>query len=499
MLFSNSAFCRESSRLLDNGDTPWKKSTIKLGISETVKLAVTGNRDIQIATFYPAIATEELKSSQSVYDPALFAENNIIRTERPIQSILDNGTAGEEIFSEHRWDARAGVKQPLPTGGIASVYVDVDHLNSSSDLVIPNPQYTSRLTFQVRQALLKEFFDRSNRSAIEIADINLDIANAEFHKIFSGTIKDVASSYWLFAYYYKQLDISRSAVVDAEDISNRIRVRNEKGLSGQLDVDRAISAVQDRKRRLIADRIKYETTMDQLKLLVGMSPSSPDFRADIIPVEELKAYGIALDKSMIVQEALKLRPEYLVADKKMKAAKIRKKLAQHQKLPKLDAKASYSFNSLGSDFNESFDDTYLSDEASWAVGLEFEWPIGGRKSAAQYRKMVYEYEQSQAELNKTIEQITYEINSAINEIEQTWDEIDAAGEARDAYSRVLEREETRFEMAKINNQGLLDAQDDFYESERNRVRALLNFNLSLLKLKWAKGSLAEDFGVKQES
>lgn len=468
---------------------------LSLNLAETLQMAIGGNRDIQISSLYPLIATEELKSSQAVYDSSLFAENNIMRTERPTESYLDNGLTEESALLEHRWDFRAGVKKPLQTGGIVSLFVDTDRLNSSSDLVIPNPQNTSRLTFQLRQALLKEFGDKSNKSAIEIAGLNVDISEAEYRKSIANVMKEVAISYWRFVYYQKRISISQNALHDAEDIYQRVSIRNEKGLSDLIDVDRALSAVQDRKRRLITDNVLKKTSMDQLKLLIGLSPVLPNFSANIVPTEQLAGESITLDRNTILADALQARPEFLIAQINKKAADIEKKLARHQKLPKLDAKASYSFNAIGDDFNDAFGATYFSDEASWSIGLEFEWPLGGQKTESQYQKSSFKYEQTVAKYNKMLEQITYEVNSTINEIVETDREIEAAMQAKEAYKRVLEGEETRFEVAQTNNQGLLDAQDDFYEAEFSYLRAILNYNISLLKLKWAKGTLPEDFGI----
>jgi len=472
-----------------------KKGVLSLNLSQTLQMTIDGNRDIQVSALYPSIATEELKSSQSVYDPSLFAENNLIRTERPTESFLDNGVSEEGALLEHRWDFRAGVKKPLQTGGIVSLFVDADRLNSSSELVVPNPQNTSRLTFQLRQALLKEFGDKSNKSAIEIAGLNLDISEAEYTKTISNVMREVAISYWRFVYYQKRMTIGQKALDDAEDIYQRVSVRNEKGISDMIDVDRALSAVQDRKRRLITDNSMNKTAMDQLKLLVGLSPESPKFSANIVPTEQLTSESLTVDRDIVVKEALQTRSEYIIAKKNRKAADIEKKLAKHHKLPKLDAKASYTFNAIGDDFDEALGETYFSDEASWSVGLEFEWPLGGRKTESKYLKSSLKYEQAVVKFNKTVEQITYEVNSTINEIVDTAQEIEAALLAKDAYQRVLEGEETRFEMAQTNNQGLLDAQDDFYEAEFTYLRAILNYNISLLKLKWAKGTLKEDFGI----
>ena len=64
-----------------------------------------------------------------------------------------------------------------------------------------------------------------------------------------------------------------------------------------------------------------------------------------------------------------------------------------------------------------------------------------------------------------------------------------------AYQRVVQRETTRFEINKIDNQRLLDAQDDYYQAQGNALRAALSLNIAILDLSWAKGMLIEDLHI----
>ncbi len=474
---------------------PAGKNSFSLSLQQAVRMAIDRNSDIRIASFLSSIAEEEKKSTRTVYDPTLVVENNISRIDRPIQSKLDIGTEPEALL-EDRWDFRAGVRQPLPTGGTFSLSViDVDHLDSSSDLVIPNPQYTSRLTLEFKQALLKEFGDRTNRSAMEIADLNLNISSMEFQKTMANVIREVGTYYWRLVYYDRYIKVSRKYMQDAEDVYQKLLYREESGLADMLDVDRALASLQDRKAILIKANTDYKLAMDQLKFLLGFASDSEREHAVIIPTEEFLVRKVDLDSSPLLEEALMRRPEHIIAKDRVSAVEIQKKLAEHLKLPTLNAKAMYAFNSLEEGLGSAIEDTYLSDHGSWALGLEFEWPIGGRKADADYLKVVHEEKQAKAELAKTLEEITFQINTSVTEIGQSLKEIQAAEESKKANQRLLSRENSRFEIKKVNIHTLLDAQDDYYFAVRTYIRAISSFNISLLKLKWAKGTILEDYGI----
>ncbi len=290
-------------------------SFLHLTLHEAVRYAVEGNSEIQISSLSPSMAYEDLIASEAIYDFSIFEENNIIRTNRPIQSLLDNGSTEDDTFNEKRWDVRAGVKKQLTTGGMFSLFFDVEHLDSSSEFIIPNPQYVSRLTAQVRQALLREFGDRSNQSAVEKANLAIAISKAHFHKVLAKVLRRVGISYWQLAFFQNQLDYRTKAYGAAEDIYEKEKVRNEEGFSSLLDVDRAFSAVKNRQREQMRTSTELKNSMNQLKLLLGISPDSKEYESDIVIEEDMSLQKMAIERNLIVEDALQKRPELIIAKK----------------------------------------------------------------------------------------------------------------------------------------------------------------------------------------
>lgn len=470
----------------------------RLSLQQTLQLALASNRDVQLSTLYPFIAAEDKKVSQSVYDSTLFAENTYYRTHRPIQSLLDNGTdgtTGKDTLLEDGWNARAGVRKAFATGGIASVFIEADHLDSNSELVLPNPQYTSRLTVQFRQALLKEFGDTSNQSNIEKAGINIRIAEAQYRKTLEGVLRDVVVAYWRFTYYYQQLEINRNAVAAAEKIWERLLRRRERGLVSMLDMDRAEAVLADRRRQLLTDTRNYKTAMNQLKLLMGIPHTSAVYTTDLEPSEEIVFPVGDVNEEQVLTRALEARAEVVIAKLRLESITIDKEVANHKKLPTLDATASYSHNALGENVSTTMEETIGDVQASWTVGLEFEWPMGGRGAEAEYQKVVLGQRKRQIELSQVFEQIGYEVHSANSKVSELLQEREVASQAENAYTRVLQREQSRFELAQVDNQRLLDAQDDYYEAQRSSLRAALNLTIALLDLDWAQGTLLEQLHI----
>ena len=125
----------------------------------------------------------------------------------------------------------------------------------------------------------------------------------------------------------------------------------------------------------------------------------------------------------------------------------------------------------------------------------WKWAIGGRKSSFEEKKSFLAVRKAQLQYKKTLEQIAFEVNTIYSEVALSEREVHAASIAQEAYGKVLEREMALFDLSRLSNQRILDSQDDYYDSKRTYLRALLNLHLSLMKLQWAQGVLLDVFEI----
>lgn len=473
---------------------------IKLNLKDAVKFALATNQDVQLAGLKPILADIDKQVAESVYGPTLFSEGNYYDNDRSIQSVLDTGsdtTDGKDSLLEEGWYSKSGLKQPLSTGGMATLYYEADHLENNSDLTIPNPQYTSRIKLELRQSLLKEFGDRSNKAAIEMAEMTRGQAEADFRRSLNIVIKEMALYYWRYKYYYQLEQISSAAVVAAQDILEKIQVRREQGIANELDESRAESSLRDREVTHIGDRRSVAITLDQLKLLLGISPLHRAFDAPIVPTEEFVDQGTAIlpDRKTVVAAALQSREELAIARQQIKRAEIKMQLAKHQQLPSLDAKTSYTFNGLGEEYGDSLENSVSADHTSWDVGFILEWSLDGTKGSLEYQKSAFLRKQAQLQYSRLIETVVSEISSLHSDLFFSSNEVLKAEKATTAYEKVLDHERTLFEMSRVSSQKLLDSQDSYFDAKRSHLRALLNVNLANLKLHWAQGHLLGRLGI----
>lgn len=466
-------------------------------LQDAIYYALKGNSDIKIASFSPQIAKEQLRKAKSVYDPFFLLSGGANKLDRPTESLLDTGATDESILDEDRWSAKAEIKQHVFTGGNLSVFQELNNLESNSSFVLPNPQSSSRLTWQIIQPLLRGIGDKENKASILIGQTNIAVSEEEFQQKIMDVVLEVINSYWQVHFHRESLLLSKESLKMAEEIYRKEKVRLEQGISKQLDVDKAIAAIETRRNSLFNAQSDMDSSINKLKNLMSTAElpiENPDI--GLIPTEIPIVDFYEIKKEDALAIALKNRPEITIEKKKLKVAKLKMDLADHKKLPRLDAKMDYTLSSLGTSEGEALEDVYKSERDGWSVWVEFEMPLGNTEAIAEYRKSRLEYKRVKENIKKIYEQITTEIYSTTSELGHAANQIQTAKTALVAREKVLDSEEALYQLAQISNEDLLQSQDYVTSSKKEHMRASVNYNMVLARFSRIKGTILDDYHVE---
>ncbi len=467
------------------------ETELSMSLDYALRFAFFHNRELQIAAIAPQISETEAAISRVVYDPALFSENNYYNHQRPVQSLLDTGreaTNGDNVLEESGWISKSGIRQPLPTGGDVTISYQADRLEGNSDLILPNPQHTSKVKLELRQSLLRQFGDKGNRTQIELAEFASRKADAQYAKSIEWLLKQVAENYWYCKYYLELEQINENGVNHARRILAIVRTLADQGISNTLDIDRATSTLIERKIKLQNAKKQRSLTESRLKRLLGIAPDSEEFHTSLVPEEPFTITPPSATQKEMVRESLLKRKELVIVRQKLEMARKQLELAAHMKLPTLDAKASYTLNGLGDDIADAADSSLADGKTSWEAGLILEWDIGNRKNSLKAQRAALNLKAAQIEYKKIIEDIVYEVSSLYSELQESYAEIEETGDAEATYEKILDRERALYELSKVGNQRILDSQDDYLAASRSRLKAQLDYNITLSRLKWAQGA-----------
>jgi len=478
---------------------PPKPGEVRLTLFDAVRTALENNQDVQIAGYGPLLAEADLVTARAAYDPNLAVSTTFGRSKRPIASQLDTGAILDQALTEDTWQASGSITQRVPTGASVSLKQELSYLDTNSRLIVPNPQYTTRLSAEVNQPLLKGFGDPAAQAAIRIATLTTGVTLEDFRQKVSEIISRVTAAYWQVAFDLETVRVYREALEMAREVHRREQVRAGRGVSNDLNVARAASAVATREAELVRAEIRAKNSADQLKLLLN-SPDVPvESDTTIVPIEQPRFFIVDVDRTAAMTRALARRPELERARRTIAVNRIRVDVADRERLPKLDALLRYTLHGLGSDLGAGIDSQHLRDPVTWVAGLEFEVPLGNRAAQAEHQRRRVEFEQTLLEADRLTDEILQEVSLAVRAVLQGRDEVESTLAARDAARKVLHGETVRMELQPMDrrtNEELLRAQDLVADAEQNHLLSLLNFNLALTELARAQGTLIEDNDVR---
>ena len=473
-----------------------KKGDVPLTLTETIRLALVNNQDIQTTGFDPLLAETDLVKAHAVYDPSVFLNNNVGRTDRPIQSTLDTGQAKKGLYIEDDYGMKGGIKSHVASGGDFAVYQEANFVDSNSHLLLPDPQWTTRFNVEMTQPLLKGFGDYVNQGAIRVANLNQKVSLQDFRQKVMEITSKVVAAYWQLSFDREAARIARRSLEQAQEVLRREQARKGLGLSNEMDTARAMSAVGSRQADVIRAGNRARNSSDGVKRLLHAPELPLDGEANIIPADPPRFFVFEVDRSAAMSRALARRPEIDRARSAIGINQVRIDVADRERLPKLDASLKYTMNSLNTEFHDSLREQNPGQRISWTAGVEFELPIGNRAAIADYRRRIIEYEQTLRDANTLVDQILGEVSVAVRAVLQGRDEIEHTLRAKTAADQLVRAELARFELGGVSNDELLRSQDTQAAAERDYLVALLNFNLALTELARSTGTLMEDRGIE---
>ena len=244
----------------------------------------------------PKQAQEDVKGAQSVYDPLLFSDASFRRDPNLESSVND-------IVTEDNGTSRTGIRKPLETGGSLSAYLETRYgdLNNAEfervykNLVAP--------TLELRQPLLNNLGGKKEKTAIKIANYQAHISKEEFRQKVIETANSVARVYWKLYLFKELIAVNQQNLDMAEEIYRRESERLARGISQQLDVERARSNVHSRRSTLLTSEEEYRVTMDRLKLLLNWKQLRIDSDYDVIPIQTPRTTPLSVDEMEVHRDS----------------------------------------------------------------------------------------------------------------------------------------------------------------------------------------------------
>lgn len=473
----------KTKRLVAEISRPEKQ--FRLTLADALRRALLNNYQIKVDGYAPAISTAQIVQSEAAFDAAFFANINRNNTDRPTPSqLLASQTDTTQVAG--------GIRKLLATGAtmtLTQAMIRVD--NPGFQFQTINPSWTQNFTVELRQPVLKNFGIDFNRAQINIRKNERKINEELFRQRVIEVLNNTEQAYWQLVAARRDVVISAELLAQARKTYDMIDARKDFDAYKTL-LYRSDANVKQQEFAYIDVKNRVRNAEDQLLNLMNDSSLPLSAEYEIIPVDGPTIQEIVRDRFATIETAIERRPEVVQARHSVDTARIGLGVAKNQALPQLDVVYRMTMNGLGANSDEAFDQMTGNNFSDHFVGIEFLWFFGERGERAGIR--VASLQQSQAVLRykQAIDSVITDCRVAMRNIETNFEQLDPSYQGVIAASENLrslqERQENK---SPPQLDTILNAQTQLAQSRRALLQSAVNYNIALVDVERAKGTLLE--------
>ncbi len=352
-------------------------------------------------------------------------------------------------------------------------------------------------------------------NGIVIARLRTDIALADFEAAVRDFVTEIQREYWFLYFAYRNLDARIAARDSAQETWRTANTELEFGASDivaeslsrdqfylfQAQVADALNGTASVNSTSRTGPGVYDTER-RLRFLMGVPLN--DGRL-IRPADEPSKAGVVFDWNESLNEAMFRRVELRRQNWTIKQRELELLAARNQLLMRLDLVGLYRWRGFGDElFGErwrpngsAFDDLFQGDLQGWNLGLQLTTPVGNRIGHVAVRQAELALVRERALVREQERQISRELSDALGELERAYHQTRVNYNRAVATRQRLAAEKEKYRLGAEGGllQFVVEAESRVAEADSEYYRSLVDYNLSLLAVHYAKGTLLDYVGV----
>lgn len=473
-----------------------------LTIDEAVAMALEQNVSLRVERMNPDITAQDLAQAYSGWLPALTGNLRFNSSSQPPSSFLETD---EDTLTSDTLSGNFGVEQFLPTGAFYNFGFQGVRNETNNQFAALNPLTRGNLTFQFNQPLMRGRGIDNTRLQVIVSRTNLSITEFDLRNTVVTTIRNVKNAYWdlvvalsNMAVQQQTLQLSRQTLAD-----NQKRV--EVGTMAPIDIVQAEAEVAGNEELVILAEQTVAQSQDRLRALI-LDPGATDFfgrtfsptdapQLATAPVDIDGAVGVAMQNRLDLKRTRAL----------LENNESRIRFLRNQVLPQLGANVEYGLAGLGgtvrprtfdpSDpfggvtgnnggvtvpYSEVLRDLFGFNYPTWAVSLQFRYPLGHNADRINLTRAELQNDQSLLQLQDTERVVVQQVRDLGRQVNTNLRRVGSTQAARALAEKRLEAEEKKFGVGLSTTFNVLLAQRDLAAARNNEQRAILDYVKSLV-------------------
>ena len=467
---------------------------LKLTLEQCRALTLENNLDLKVQLINPAIAAEKVSEQEAQFEAAFYANSTFSKTDTPVASFLDEISGSQIEYT----NTNLGVQIPMRTGGTITFDMADNRTRTGSPYSVFDPSYGSHTSVSISQPLLRNAGKRTNTYAICIAQLESQITDARTKLEVIRIIADVDRVYWRLYAARRELEV-RKQQYELADLLYKQAVRFvNAGEKPQIEITRTEAGMaQQLEAIIVAENNVHDRERDLKQTLnkAGLDMQSPTV---LIPATEPDPVRYKLDKQKLITTAMENRMEMLELELQIAEDFATVDYRKNQSLPLVTLDYRYNINGLGGSRSDSFDLLFDKRFEDHRLGLQLLVPLGNEAAKSRLRQAFYQRMQRLASKDNRETLIKLEVLNAIDQLEANWQRVLASRQTSILDGRLYEAEKRQFELGLGISTEVLEAQTDFAEAQRAEILALSEYQIALVDLAYATGTLLGAAKVRWE-
>ena len=469
-----------------------------VSLDDCLQQAVEKNLSLRISRYDPQFAAIDLHSAYGGYDPnfSATAGQRFTTFPPPASTSLSNFTpqAGENWRDGYTM----GLNGLTPIGLQYGLTGDLSRNNNKrfgfdqngNLFSTEDSSYSSSPALTLRQPVLKNFWIDGTRLNIALAKESQKQSLESVRIQLLALSQAVAVTYYGLISAKDSIRVQESALALAERSLAENKKRVEVGAMAPLEEKQAEAQVAARKADLILARQSFDRSANALKRLISDDFGGLDGVA-YEPTAVLSAQPEVFSKQDSWHKALSMRPTLLQRKSDLEKHNITLRYAKNQVYPELDLTGSFGLAANQRAVGVTLGDLSDRRNPNFSFGIEFSMPLSRRVAKDRLRTERLNVETSLLSYKDLEQSIMREVDDYILTARSSFERLEATKSAQSFAEAALDAEQKKLENGKSTSFQVLSLQRDLVQAQRDNISALTDYNIALINLAWAEGSLLE--------
>lgn len=468
---------------------------LSLSLQQCIELTLKNNLELLKEGLSPRIRSQKISQEEAAFDPTLTLEVSKQSTENLSPSRL----AGANVSRQENLFVNVGTKKKLSSGATLELNFNNKEFRTNSTFVTVNPYYESSLGLKMTQPLLENLGSEVNEAQITIAVNNHQISTLQLKQKIIDIVSNAQKTYWDVVFYYQNLKVKELYLKQAKDLMEINLTKADVGAlpKSGVEVLEAQSNVASRQAEVFAAQNELEDSIDKLKDITNLVQEEKSWQFMITPTDEPTTEVFEPDTKKCIEAATKFRPDHAVMQNELLNQKVNMCLADNQRLPTLNLIGEWGINGLGKSYGDDLEKMDNANYRNWLVGIELEIPWGNKFAKSSYLEKKLAVKQTELDIKNITQKIALEVREAIRQINTDLRRIQTTKTAQDMEEKSLI---AVMEMNKAGKEGytdhtVMEYQTQLADAKTKHLKAIIDYNKSLIDLKVKKGTLLEENGI----